>query len=72
MKLRDYLELNNITQQDAADALGIKQPHLANILAGQRGCSLALALRIIQWSNDAVTIADLSSDDSCPDCAGAL
>ena len=59
MKLAEYLDSRDEPDFKAAEALGITPAHMSRLRAGVCGCSLALAVKIEQWSEGAVKPSDL-------------
>ena len=59
MKLQDYIKERQLTQEKAANAIGISRQYLCNILKGKVVPGRAVAFKIIDWSNNMVRLFDL-------------
>lgn len=59
MKLKEYLKLHRITQQEMADALGVGRSAVAKWLGEERYPRPEMALAIKEWSKGKVKLEDL-------------
>ena len=63
MDLESYRRSRGLTQEQVAQALGLRSKGYISDIEGRRQrCSLRLALRIQQWSEGAVPAASLNTD----------
>lgn len=60
MTVRDWIEAEGITRDEAAARLGITRRHLEPLITRYKSPSLALAQRIISASGGRITVHDLS------------
>ena len=59
MKLKDYIELKRVSKTRVSRDLGISRKFLYDILQGKVPPGRKLALRIKDWSDNAVDYRDL-------------
>lgn len=59
MKLREYLNKNQITQQEFANSVGVARPFITLILSGKKNPSPHLMKIIEDVTNGEVTMQDL-------------
>lgn len=59
MKLKDYMDLKKITQEDAAREIDISRVWLNAILKGKATPGIKAVKGIIRWSEGAVRLEDL-------------
>ena len=59
MELKTYLEFKRIGVADAADQLEVTRQHLYAVLSGRYEPGRKLALKIVEWSDNAVTLQDM-------------
>lgn len=59
MEFKTYLEFKRIGVADAADQLEVTRQHLYAVLAGTYEPDRKLALKIVEWSDNAVTLQDM-------------
>tara|TARA_R110000796_G_scaffold71359_3_gene161860 strand:+ start:989 stop:1195 length:207 start_codon:yes stop_codon:yes gene_type:complete len=62
MKLKDYLNFNNIKSSDFAETLGESAGYIRQIKSGHRNAGLALAIKIQKATSKAVTVEDMVVD----------
>ena len=64
MNLREYLEREKISPSAWAKKVGIPQPVISRFLSGERGVSLATALRIQEVTDGLVRVEDMVKPDN--------
>jgi len=63
MDLKTYIDFKKIKVADAAEQLKITRAHLYAVLAGTYPPGRKLALKIVEWSDNAITFNDLWKKD---------
>lgn len=63
MKLKDYIEKNNLSVQKLSEATGIPHPTLLSYVHGKHEVSLKNALKIEKATLGAVTCEDLADQE---------
>jgi antitoxin component HigA of HigAB toxin-antitoxin module len=51
LTVQAWMEATGTNQQQLAQAIGISEPHLSNILSKSRRCSLMVALKLAKYTN---------------------
>lgn len=59
MDLQKYIKERRLTQQEAANGIGVSRPYLCDILNKKAVPGRAIAFKIIAWSNNMVRFDDL-------------
>ena len=59
MELKTYFQFKEIRVADAAEHLGVTKAHLYAVLNGTYEPGRKLAAKIVEWSNNAVTLQDM-------------
>ena len=59
MDLKNYIKERHLTQQEAADGIGISRQYLCDILNKHTIPGRAVAFKIIAWSDNMVKFDDL-------------
>ena len=59
MRLKDYLNLEHLTERDFSDLVKVSQAHINYIIRGKRNPSFHLAKQIKKVTNGRVTLEDL-------------
>ena len=64
MKLREYLQQNEIYEADFGSSVGVSQSHINNIVLGKKNPSLILAKRIEKETKGQVTVYDMINPEA--------
>jgi hypothetical protein len=59
ISLHQYIEFKGVTQQQAADEIGISRPYLNMILAGRRPVGRQAWLKLIKWGGGKIDLEPL-------------
>lgn len=59
MKLKEYFFISRVNQRDFAKTLGVSESHLSQIVTGKRKPSVKLAKKIMDATNDHVSLSEL-------------
>lgn len=64
MKLREYLKLKSISQQEFADRIGVTRPLVTLIVNGKKNPSINVVVRIEEETQGLVKLSDLFNPEA--------